>query len=77
LHSLLGRLHFSKLYQVERELARQFTADDDAGRQRYRSAQTAAVRAEFHAWLLRKKEQVLPKAPWRMRSAMRYRTGER
>jgi transposase len=55
--------YFRKLYQVERELAGRFATDDDAGRQRYRSARTAAVRDEFHSWLLRKREQVLPKSP--------------
>jgi transposase len=54
---------FRALYQVERELAQRFAADDDEGRQRYRSAQTAAVWAEFHGWLLRQREQTLPKSP--------------
>src|SRR6516225_953992 len=40
------------LYKVERELGERFAADDDAARQQYRAAQTAAVREEFHAWLL-------------------------
>src|SRR5262245_59973767 len=51
------------LYQVERELTDQFAPDDDAGRQRYRSAQTVAVREEFHAWLLGQRARALPKSP--------------
>jgi transposase len=52
-----------KLYKVERELAGRFTADDDAGRQQYRSAQTAAAREEFHAWLVGQQARALPKSP--------------
>jgi transposase len=55
--------YFRKLYKVEREVADRFAADDDAGRQQYRSAQTAAVRDEFHAWLLAQRERALPKSP--------------
>jgi len=55
--------YFRALYQVERDMAERFTADDDAGRQEYRCAQTAAVRQAFHAWLLEKRQQVLPKSP--------------
>lgn len=55
--------YFRQLYQVERELAERFATDDDAGRQRYRSAQTAAVQEAFHAWLGEQKAQVLPKSP--------------
>jgi hypothetical protein len=55
--------HFRALYQVERELAQRFAADDDAGRQQCRCAQTAAVREAFHAWLWEKRQQVLPKCP--------------
>jgi transposase len=51
------------LYKVERELADQFAANDDSGRQRYRSAQTAAVREEFHAWLVAQRARALPKSP--------------
>jgi transposase len=51
------------LYQVEREMADQFATDDDAGRQHYRSAQTAAVREEFLAWLTAQRALVLPKSP--------------
>jgi hypothetical protein len=57
--------NFHALYQVERELAQRFAADDDAGRQKYRCAQTAAVRQAFHAWLVDKRRQVLPKSPLR------------
>jgi transposase len=52
-----------RLYKVERELAEQFEADDDAGRRQYRAAQTAAVREEFHAWLLEQRARALPKSP--------------
>lgn len=55
--------YYRQLYQVERELAERFASDDDAGRQEYRSAQTAAVRAAFHAWLVAQQPQVLPKSP--------------
>jgi hypothetical protein len=55
--------YFRKLYQVERELAGRFAADDDAGRQQYRCAQTAGVRAEFHAWLVAQQARALPKSP--------------
>src|SRR5262249_39725522 len=55
--------YYRALYAVERELAQRFAADDDAGRQQYRCAQTAAVRDAFHAWLLEKSRQVLPKSP--------------
>jgi hypothetical protein len=55
--------YIRNLYKVERELAEQFATDDDAGRQRYRSAQTAAVREEFRAWLTAQRALVLPKSP--------------
>ncbi len=55
--------YFRALYAVKRKLAQQFAADDDAGRQQYRCARTAAVRGAFHAWLLAKRQQALPKAP--------------
>jgi hypothetical protein len=55
--------YFRALYQVERDMAERFTADDGAARQQYRCAQTAAVRHAFHAWLLEKRQQVLPKSP--------------
>jgi len=55
--------HIRRLYKVERELADQFEADDDTGRQQYRAAQTAAVREEFHAWLLTQQAVALPKSP--------------
>jgi transposase len=51
------------LYKVERELGERFAADDDAGRQQYRSAQTAAVREQFHAWLVGQQARALPKSP--------------
>jgi transposase len=51
------------LYKVERELSDRFAADDDAGRQQHRYAQTAAVRAEFHAWLIGQRARALPKSP--------------
>lgn len=54
---------FRALYQVERALSQRFAADDDGGRQQYRHAQTAAVRQTFHAWLVEKRQQVLPKSP--------------
>ena len=55
--------YIRKLYKVERELGEQFAADDAAGRQQYRFAQTAAVREEFHAWLLGQQPRALPKSP--------------
>ena len=55
--------YIRKLYKVERELADRFDAEDDAGRQQYRSAQTAAVREEFHAWLVSQRARALPKSP--------------
>jgi transposase len=55
--------YIRNLYKVERELADQFVAEDDAGRQQYRSAQTAAVREECHAWLTRQRGLALPKSP--------------
>jgi len=55
--------YIRKLYKVERELGERFAADDDAGRQQYRSTQTAAVREEFHAWLLEQQPRALPKSP--------------
>jgi transposase len=51
------------LYKVERELADLFAVDDDAGRQQYRFARTAAVRDEFHAWLVAQRARALPKSP--------------
>jgi transposase len=55
--------YIRKLYSVERELGERFAADNDAGRQQYRSAQTALVRAEFHAWLITQRVKALPKSP--------------
>jgi transposase len=55
--------YIRRLYRVERELADRFAVDDDAGRQRYRSAQTAAVREGFHAWLVGQRARALPKSP--------------
>jgi transposase len=55
--------YIRKLYKVERELGGLFAADDDAGRQQHRSAQTAAVREEFHAWLVAQRSRALPKSP--------------
>ncbi|HZY85065.1 MAG TPA: IS66 family transposase, partial [Gemmataceae bacterium] len=55
--------YIRRLYKVERELADRFDVDDDAGRQQYRSAQTAAVRAEFHGWLVAQRARALPKSP--------------
>jgi transposase len=55
--------YIRKLYKVERELGGRFAADDDAGRQQYRSAQTAAAREEFHAWLVSQQARALPKSP--------------
>jgi hypothetical protein len=54
---------FRALYHVERDMAERFTADDDAARQQYRCAQTAAVRQGFHAWLIAQRALVLPKSP--------------
>jgi transposase len=54
--------YIRKLYKVERELGDRFAADD-VGRQQYRSAQTAAVREEFHAWLVGQQARALPKSP--------------
>src|SRR5262249_50282796 len=55
--------YIRKLYSVERELVERFAADEDVGRQHYRSAQTASVRAEFHAWLTAQRASALPKSP--------------
>jgi transposase len=55
--------YIRKLYKVERELADRFAADDDAGRQRYRSAQTAETREQFRAWLVGQQAWALPKSP--------------
>jgi transposase len=55
--------YIRKLYKVERELGERFAADDDAGRHQHRSAQTAAVREEFHAWLVGQQARALPKSP--------------
>jgi transposase len=55
--------YIRKLYQVERTLSERFEVEDDAGRQQYRSAQTAAVREEFHAWLTARRAEALPKSP--------------
>lgn len=55
--------YYRALYAVEREVAQRFEAEDDAGRQQYRCARTAAVREAFHAWLLERRGQVLPKSP--------------
>jgi transposase len=55
--------YIRKLYKVERELADRFEAEDDAGRQQYRCAQTAAARQEFHAWLIGQRARALPKSP--------------
>jgi transposase len=55
--------YIRKLYQVERELAQRFAADDDAGRQQHRCAQTAQTRQQFHAWLRTQQAQALPKSP--------------
>jgi hypothetical protein len=56
--------YIRKLCEVERELADRFATEDDAGRQEYRSAQTAAAREEFHAWLIA--QRALPKSPTEM-----------
>jgi transposase len=55
--------YIRRLYKVERELAERLAVDDDAGRQQYRFAQTAAVREEFHAWLVGQRARALPKSP--------------
>jgi transposase len=55
--------YIRKLYKVELELGERFAADDDAGRQQYRSAHTAAVREEFHAWLAGQQARALSKSP--------------
>ena len=55
--------YIRRLYKVERELIDRFAADDDAGRQQYRFAQTAALREEFHAWLVEQRARTLPKSP--------------
>jgi hypothetical protein len=55
--------YIRKLYKVERELGERFAADNDAGRQQYRSVQTAAVRQQFHAWLMDQRVEALPKSP--------------
>jgi hypothetical protein len=55
--------YFRALYQVERELARRFVTDDDAVRQQYRYAQTAAVRLAFYVRLVEMRQQMLPKSP--------------
>src|SRR5262249_7719709 len=55
--------YIRKLYKVERELAGRFAADDDAGRQQYRSAQTATAREAFRAWLAGQQASALPKSP--------------
>jgi transposase len=62
--------YIRKLYKVERELAGRFAADDDAGRQQYRAAQTAAAREEFRAWLAGQQAGALPKSP--LGEAVRY-----
>ncbi len=43
-------------------MADRLAADDDAGRQEYRHAQTAAVWEEFHAWLAGQRAEALPKS---------------
>jgi transposase len=55
--------YIRKLYKVERELGDRFAADDDVCRQQHRSAQTTAVREEFHAWLVAQRVKALPKSP--------------
>ncbi len=55
--------YIRRLYKVERELADRYEADDDIGRQQYRSAQTAVVREEFLAWLAVQQARSLPKSP--------------
>jgi transposase len=55
--------YIRKLYKIERDLADRFAADDDAGRQRYRAAQAAAVLEPFRAWLMARRADALPKSP--------------
>ncbi len=55
--------YIRKLYKVERELGEWFAVDDDACRQQHRFAQTAAVREDFHAWLVEQQTRALPKSP--------------
>lgn len=55
--------YIRRLYKIERELADRYTSDDDSGRQQYRSAQTAVVREEFHAWLAVQQARSLPRSP--------------
>src|SRR5215469_11026977 len=55
--------YIRKLYKVERELADRFAADDDAGRQQYRSAQTAETREQFRLWLVGQQARALPRSP--------------
>jgi transposase len=55
--------YIRRLYKVERELSDRCAADDDSGRQQYRSAQTAEVRDTFHAWLVAQRLRALPKSP--------------
>jgi transposase len=55
--------YIRRLYKVERELAELFEPDDDTGRQQYRVAQTATVREEFQAWLVKRQALTLPKSP--------------
>src|SRR5262245_55961892 len=55
--------YIRKPYKVERELGERFAADDDAGRQQYRQAQTATARDELHAWLVGQQALALPKSP--------------
>ena len=43
-------------------MADRFEADD-AGRQQDRCARTAAVREEFHAWVVGQRARALPKSP--------------
>ncbi len=62
--------YIRKLYQVERDLAEQFAADDDMGRERYRSAHTADVWLAFHTWLVNQQARALPKSP--LSEAVRY-----
>ncbi len=55
--------YIRKLYKVEKVLADRFAADDDAGRQQYRGAQTVAVWEEFRTWLVAQRASALPKSP--------------
>jgi hypothetical protein len=64
-----------KLDKVGPELAGRFAADDGAGRQQYRFAQTAAVREGFHARLAIQRARRYRSRPWARRSATRCRTG--